>query len=203
MGTLLLASIRILYPYIEINQESVNYLGYYSSHEQLMQQLILDKANTTQKNIKDMVAKGMVHCRTHLLWNRLISPQESNTLNYDEFMELKNLAKLEHLCHMHPNLGPLLNQPLGWYQGLAKLLLVKYVDQNRSFMSPDGNIQHYVILHPRYFGAFMLLSLDLHTSRGVYREPHKQEDAELCLAYQKSLLDGFVNFHVKVNAKTF
>lgn len=109
----------------------------------------------------------MVHCRTHLLWNRLISPQESNSLSYEEFMELKCLAKLEHLCNVHPNLGPLLNQPLSWYQGLAKLLLVKYVDQYRSFISPDGNIQHYVILHPRYFGAFMLLSMDLHTSRGV------------------------------------
>lgn len=109
----------------------------------------------------------MVHCRTHLLWNRLITPQETNNLTYEEFMELKSLAKLEHLCNVHPNLGPLLNQPLTWYQGLAKLLLGKYVDQSRSFISADGNIQHYVILHPRYFGAFMLLSMDLHTSRGV------------------------------------
>ena len=109
----------------------------------------------------------MVHCRTHLLWNKLVSPQDSNALNYDEFMELKGLAKLEHLCDVHPNLGPLLNQPLSWYQGLAKLLLVKYNDQNRTFISFDGNIQHYVILHPRYVGAFMLLSIDLHTSRGV------------------------------------
>lgn len=45
-------------PYIELYQESVNYLGYYSSHEQLMQQLILDKAKTTQKHIRDMVSKG-------------------------------------------------------------------------------------------------------------------------------------------------
>nr|CAH7745695.1 unnamed protein product [Callosobruchus chinensis] len=184
-------------PYVPLSQEIVNYLGYYSSHEQLMQQLILDRARTTQKHIKDMVSKGMVHCRTHLLWNRLIALQELNGLTYEEFLELKNLAKLEHLCEMHPNLGPLLNQPLSWYQGLAKLLLNKYVDHNRMFISPDGNIQHYVILHQRYFGAFMLLSLDLHTSRGdlyaVFREPHKLEDADLCLAYQKSLLDGFVN----------
>lgn len=46
-------------PYIELYQESVNYLGYYSSHEQLMQQLILDKASTTQKHIRDMVSKGI------------------------------------------------------------------------------------------------------------------------------------------------
>ncbi|XP_008200755.1 KICSTOR complex protein SZT2 isoform X3 [Tribolium castaneum] len=185
-------------PQVEISPESVNYLGYYSSHEQLMQQMILDKANTTQKHIKEMVAKGMVHCRTHLLWNKLVAPQDANSLTYDEFMELKSLAKLEHLCDVHPNLGPLLNQPLSWYQGLAKLLLAKYNEQNRTFASLDGNIQHYVILHPRYFGAFMLLSIDLQTSRGdlyaVYREPHKQEDAELCLAYRKNLLDGFVNY---------
>ncbi|VEN57127.1 unnamed protein product, partial [Callosobruchus maculatus] len=103
-------------PYVQLSQEIVNYLGYYSSHEQLMQQLILDRARTTQKHIKDMVSKGMVHCRTHLLWNRLIAPQELNGLTYEEFLELKNLAKLEHLCEMHPNLGPLLNQPLSWYQ---------------------------------------------------------------------------------------
>lgn len=45
-------------PYVEIYQESVNYLGYYSSHEQLMQQLILDKARATQEHVKNMVEKG-------------------------------------------------------------------------------------------------------------------------------------------------
>lgn len=41
-----------------IKLESVNYLGYYSSHEQVMRQLILDCANMTQKQIRSMVAKG-------------------------------------------------------------------------------------------------------------------------------------------------
>ncbi|XP_056646993.1 KICSTOR complex protein SZT2-like isoform X1 [Diorhabda sublineata] len=185
-------------PYVEINQESVNYLGYYSSHEQLMQQLILDKASTTKKVIGEMVKKGMVHCRTHLLWSRLIYPQDFNGLSYDEFLELKNLARLEHVCQLQPNLRPLLNQPITWYQNLAKLLLARYMDQNRSFISTDGNIEHYVILHQDYFNAFMLLSLDLHTSRGeiyaVYREPQKYEDMEFSQSCRKALLDGFVNF---------
>lgn len=150
-----------------ITQESVNYLGYFSSHEQVMRQLILDCAHATQKQIKGMVAKGMVHCRTHLLWNKLVSCQESSALTYAEFMELKGLAKLESLSDVHPDLGSLLNQPLSWYQGLAKLLLVKYADHNRVYMSTDENIVHYVILHQRYVGAFMLLSIDSHTSRGV------------------------------------
>lgn len=150
-----------------IKQESINYLGYFSSHEQAMRQLILDCAYMTQKQIKSMVAKGMVHCRTHLLWNKLVSCQDSSALTYAEFMELKGLAKLENLSDMHPNLGSLLNQPLNWYQGLAKLLQMKYADHNRVYMSTDGNIIHYVILHQRYVGAFMLLSIDSHTSRGV------------------------------------
>jgi hypothetical protein len=52
-------------------QEAVNYLGYYSSHEQLMQQLILEQANSAVQRICSMVTQGMVHCRTHLLWNKL------------------------------------------------------------------------------------------------------------------------------------
>ncbi|KAF5294731.1 hypothetical protein FQA39_LY00215 [Lamprigera yunnana] len=162
--------------HIEIKQESVNYLGYFSSHERLMQQLILEQAAITRNKIRKIVSQGMVDCRTHLLWNKLVSPPETNQLTYGEFVELKNLARLESLSDTHPNLTCLLHQPLTWYQGLAKLLLVKYIDQNRTFISPDANIQHYVILHHRYDGAFMLLSIDLHTSRGMsYRNDDYKE----------------------------
>lgn len=109
----------------------------------------------------------MVHCRTHLLWNKLVSTLECNTLTYAEFVELKGLARLEHLCDIYPVVRSLLNQPLTWYQGLSKLLLTKYSEHIRTYVSSDGNIQYFVVLHPRYVGAFMLLSIDLHTSRGV------------------------------------
>ncbi|KAF5284426.1 hypothetical protein FQR65_LT13560 [Abscondita terminalis] len=184
--------------HIEIKQESVNYLGYYSSHERLMQQVILHQAAITREKIREIVSQGMVHCRTHLLWNKLVSPPETSNLTYEEFLELKNLARLEHLSEIHPSLTCLLHQPLTWYQGLAKLLLVKYADRNRTYISPDGNIQHYVILHHRYDGAFMLLSTDLHTSRGelyaVYRASHKYDDCDICMIDCKALLDCFINF---------
>ncbi|KRT81662.1 hypothetical protein AMK59_5321, partial [Oryctes borbonicus] len=187
--------------HVEIKQESVNYLGYYSSHEQLMQQLILECARSTQKKLTEMAKQGEVfknefgtkkkkpfsgtkHCRTHILWNKLLSTQENNQLGFVEFTELKSLAKLENLSDIHPNLVLLLNQSLSWYQDLAKLLLNKYSDQYRSYVSPDGNTQYYVILHPRYAGAFMLLSMDLHTSRGdlyvVYRPSQDLQDSEIC-----------------------
>lgn len=53
-------------------QEAINYLGYYSSHEQLMQQLILEQADSAVQRIRAMVSQGMVHCRRHLLWNKLL-----------------------------------------------------------------------------------------------------------------------------------
>lgn len=44
--------------HIEIKQESVNYLGYYSSHEQLMQELMSEHAKVNRKKIQDMVQRG-------------------------------------------------------------------------------------------------------------------------------------------------
>lgn len=44
--------------HVEIKQESVNYLGYYSSHEQLMQQLILECARSTKKQLTEMANQG-------------------------------------------------------------------------------------------------------------------------------------------------
>jgi hypothetical protein len=68
---------------------------------------------------------------------------------------------------MDPRLSPLLCQPLSWYQALSKVLMAKYGDHCRVFMAPDGNAQHIVVLHPRYVEAFMMLSIDLNSSRGV------------------------------------
>ena len=45
--------------------------------------------------------------------------------------------------------------------------MAKYADHYRMFMAPDGNVQHVAILHPRYVEAFVMLSIDLHSSRGV------------------------------------
>lgn len=44
----------------QINTESVNYLGYYSSHEEVMQQLILECAHATRRQIRNMVKEGML-----------------------------------------------------------------------------------------------------------------------------------------------
>ncbi|XP_052124949.1 KICSTOR complex protein SZT2 isoform X2 [Frankliniella occidentalis] len=172
--------------HVEIRQEAVNYLGYYSSHEQLMGQLIHQQAATARNHIVSMVTQGAMHCRTHMLWTRLMCPAVSNirsnprdhqgqSLSFSEFRELVRLAEVEPLSRLDPRLKPLLAQPLTWYQGLARVLLSKYSDHNRQFFAPDSSAHHIVILHPRYPDAFVMLSLDNHTARGdlavVYRMP--------------------------------
>ncbi|XP_032678990.1 KICSTOR complex protein SZT2-like [Odontomachus brunneus] len=185
---------------VQIRQESVNYLGYYSSHEQLMQQLIMSQAQAAHQHITNMVDRGALQCRTHLLWDKLL--ENKSTMTYTEFKELCSLAHIESLPNLDPRLRPLVNQPVSWYQALSKVLQNKYQENHKQFNTSDGNITHHLILHPSLFQAFMMLTIDLHTSRG-----------DLCAVYRKSneinvpvniedvytLIEGFVNaccFHL-------
>lgn len=153
-------------PYlVQIRQESVNYLGYYSSHEQLMQQMIMSQAQTARQHITSMVERGALQCRTHLLWDKLLESKSSMT--YTEFKELCSLAHIEPLSNLDVRLGPLVNQPVLWYQALSKVLQSKYQEHHKQFVTPDGNVTHHLILHPTLLQAFMMLTIDLHTSRGV------------------------------------
>lgn len=152
---------------VQIRQESVNYLGYYSSHEQLMQQMIMAQAKAARHHITNMVERGALQCRTHLLWDKLLENKTSMT--YPEFRELCSLAHIEPLSNLDPRLGPLVNQPVSWYQALSKVLQNKYQEHHKQFITSDGNITHHLILHPTLLQAFMMLTIDMHTSRGVSR----------------------------------
>ncbi|OAD53477.1 Protein SZT2, partial [Eufriesea mexicana] len=150
---------------IQIRQESINYLGYYSSHEQLMQQTIKSQANAARMHIMNMIKRGALQCRTHLLWNKLL--ESKSAMNYIEFSELCSLAHVEPLSNLDPRLRPFINQPISWYQTLSKVLQNKYQEHHKQFNTPDGNITHLLILHPSFFQVFMMLTIDLHASRGV------------------------------------
>ncbi|XP_012282231.1 KICSTOR complex protein SZT2 isoform X2 [Orussus abietinus] len=186
---------------LQIRQESVNYLGYYSSHEQLMHQMMMSQAYAAREHIVNMVERGALHCKTHLLWNKLL--ENKSTMSYAEFMELRSLARVEPLSSLDQRLSPLISQPVVWYQTLSKVLQNKYQEHHKQFSTPDGNVTHHLILHPSYLQAFMLLTVDLHTSRGelyaVYRKPAEVVDSPVNTADIYSLVEGFVNaccFHL-------
>lgn len=186
---------------VQIRQESVNYLGYYSSHEQLMQQLIMSQAQAARQHIIDMIERGASQCRTHLLWNKLFENKCSMT--YTEFMELCSLAHVEPLSHLEPRLSPLSSQPVSWYQTLTKVLQNKYQEYHKQFSTADGNITHHLILHHGSLQAFTMLTIDLHTSRGdlyvVYRKSAEITNTPVNMEDVYSLIEGFINaccFHL-------
>ena len=59
--------------YIYSRQESINYLGYYSGHEQLLQAAIQEQARNFELLLKQELKNARVHCRRDLLWQRLFS----------------------------------------------------------------------------------------------------------------------------------
>ncbi|XP_043514984.1 KICSTOR complex protein SZT2-like isoform X3 [Frieseomelitta varia] len=180
---------------IQIRQESINYLGYYSSHEQLMQQTIMSQANTARMHIMNMIKRGALQCRTHLLWNKLL--ESKSAMNYNEFSELCSLAHVEPLLNLDPRLRPFINQPISWYQSLSKVLQNKYQEHHKQFNTPDGNITHLLILHPSFFQVFMMLTIDLHASRGdlyaVYCKSEEMINSSCCIEDTYNLIEGFVN----------
>ncbi|KAL0121707.1 hypothetical protein PUN28_006892 [Cardiocondyla obscurior] len=185
---------------VQIRQESVNYLGYYSSHEQLMQQMIMAQAKDARQHITNMVERGALQCRTHLLWDKLLENKTSMT--YTEFKELCSLAHIEPLANLDPRLGPLVNQPVSWYQALSKVLQNKYQEHHKQFITSDGNITHHLILHPTLLQAFMMLTIDMHTSRGdLYAVYRKATEINMSMNMDDiyTLIEGFVNaccFHL-------
>ncbi|XP_031836676.1 KICSTOR complex protein SZT2 isoform X3 [Nomia melanderi] len=186
---------------IQIRQESINYLGYYSSHEQLMQQTIMSQANEARIHILNMIDRGGLQCKTHLLWNKLL--ESKSAMIYKEFAELCSLAHVEPLSNLDSRLQPLINQPVSWYQTLSKVLQNKYQDHYKQFNTLDGNVSHLLILHPSFFQAFMMLTIDLHASKGalyaVYCKSKEAINTPCCIEDIYNLIEGFVNaccFHL-------
>lgn len=143
------------------------HLGYYTKHEQEMQNMMKEQAKKAEELIRTIVNQAKVHCRRDTLWQRLQQNSSAQSLNYYEFCELLTLSWSEPVSTNEPQLIPLLAQPVSWYQGLAKLLLTRYPDTQRHFSSPDGSSQHVVILNQRLPATAIMLSWDLNADRAV------------------------------------
>ena len=66
-------------------------------------------------------------------------------LTYEEFCELLDRVIKTPLHEMDPNLIPLVNMSVSWYQGLAQVLCTKYPEKSRrKFYSLDGFVQYHV-----------------------------------------------------------
>ena len=84
----------------------MNYIGYYSAHEETMKTEIAEQARAGEGRVAEVVRGAMVDCRRDQLWQKL--QQESSPLSHLEFLEMIDLVHHHTLDMLDPQLQPLL-----------------------------------------------------------------------------------------------
>ena len=97
-----------------IKLEAVNYIGYYSEHEEKMKKEIMSQAVKAEERVAAVISEAMVDCRRDHLWQKLLlvgrgssstgkgsssagKADPTTQLNYHEFTELITLVHHETL----------------------------------------------------------------------------------------------------------
>ena len=95
-----------------IKSEAVNYVGYYSTHEQSMGAVMHLQASVTEAELSSVFRKASVHCRRDQLWKSLHDAE----CDYKSFMELLAFVHTEEIA-----MSPLLRGcGLHWIRALTK-----------------------------------------------------------------------------------
>ncbi len=140
----LLKALPLLSASVGICDEEITYLGYFSSHETMMLQILHDKAKDTENQLADAVKLAAIDCRRDYLWSCLLprknADNEDINLNIKEFNELLSLVKIIRLDQYDSDLLPFIGLHISWYQGLAKTLVNKFGMNHRNFSSPDAKL---------------------------------------------------------------
>ena len=87
-----------------IQTEAVNYVGYYSTHEQSMEAVMHLQASTTESELASVFRKASVHCRRDQLWKSL----HDGLCDYSSFTELLKFVHTEEI--VVPKLLPITRQ---------------------------------------------------------------------------------------------
>ena len=109
-----------------IRRESVNYVGYYSQHEETMKNVIQNQVNLNisrstfpyfssvlqaqsgEEKVKEIFEGAMVDCRRDQLWQKIFESRGSGpNLSHLEFLELISLVHHETLDKVGQILSPL------------------------------------------------------------------------------------------------
>ncbi|CAL1272334.1 unnamed protein product [Larinioides sclopetarius] len=195
--------------------EDVMYLGYYSSQETMMQQVLQNQADTARTHLKEIVEQAAFDCRRDFLWSSLLprslkdesSSKDHSLSSYAEFTELLEYVTVRPLSTVDPRLNPFMIMHISWYTTLASVLKAKYADSHREFVSPDNNSLYVAVTSNSCPDVFILLTVDTRANRSnlclVFREPpSNSSDEDKSDKRTKSLqflIEDFVNaccFHL-------
>ncbi|RWS29741.1 Protein SZT2-like protein, partial [Leptotrombidium deliense] len=156
--------------------EDVCYLGYFSSHEEMMLQLLKEKADSAHQQLGEILSQAAVHCRRDHFWKSL--NQDNVQLTYTQFNELLSLVVVKKITDFDSNLLSYSTLQFSFYQNVAKTLNSKYgVTNHKQFYSPDGKVIQHIYFNKASEG-FMLLALD-----------SEKQTAEAGLVFKECLMD--------------
>ncbi|RWS15051.1 protein SZT2-like isoform X7 [Dinothrombium tinctorium] len=175
--------------------EEVCYLGYFSSHETTMLQLLKEKAEAAHKHLGEIVTQAAIHCRRDHLW--YVLNQENTSLSYAQFNELLGLVYIKPFSEIDSCFTTFMNMHFSFYQNLAKSLNLKYGSNHKQFNSLDLKIVKHIYFYKNIDG-FMLLSLNCETQTAEINLVVKEEPLN-DLADYSLLVEDFVNgcaFHL-------
>jgi hypothetical protein len=149
----------------DIKTEAVNYVGYFSTHEQSMQSVMQIQASTTEAELLGTFKEATVHCRRDQLWKSL----HDNNIEYDGFSQLLKLVAVEPLGHSREFDQILRGRSLSWFKGLSKLLMLKY-EKNHRILAADNDcmIEHVVVLSDHFMDMATLITLNLRTGEAEF-----------------------------------
>ncbi|XP_065577404.1 KICSTOR complex protein SZT2-like isoform X3 [Artemia franciscana] len=189
-----------------IRQESINYLGYYSGHEQLLQAAIQEQARNFELLLKQELKNARVHCRRDLLWQRLFSwpgkeaeSRKESGLSFTEFQEMMNLSSIVEIDAFDPSLKHFLTQPYSFYQGLSKLITNRYAERCRAYSSET--VQYTVLLSQKDQNWFTCMVVAVDLKRPTIFNLSRDSDGMVVIAKNKiertsqrdALIKEFVN----------
>lgn len=175
-----------------ICEEEVAYLGYYSSHETLMQKVMSEQAAAVSDHLRQVVAQASLHCRRDYLWKCLMSRHKNSDdassssmrgggesatrppISYAELMELLSYVKMVPLDQVDPQLAPLLSSHFGWYRSLVQVLR-RSADCHCVFVSPDNATQYLVVMSPSCADSFVLLMTNNQLGRADLQLVHRED----------------------------
>ncbi|XP_041357997.1 KICSTOR complex protein SZT2-like isoform X2 [Gigantopelta aegis] len=181
--------------HLSVRQEDVNYLGFSNVHQAPIYDMVQNEVQAGRDKIEQMVQLSRVKCSLDYLWKRMLSKEgdirkkkrseteESRdgslkSLSFDEFKELLRMVALTPLSEIDAQLIPFMNMSFAWYYSLLDVLISRYPDTHRCFVSTDNQQKYILVLNPNYLDMFMMMSLDFRLER-----------AELCMVLREPLLN--------------
>jgi hypothetical protein len=141
---------------------SVYYVGYYSQHEQSMQEVMRQQKSSVEETLFLVLKSATVHCRRDQLWQKLYSPKSG--FDFSDLMEMADLVSVNDVFTTGLSMSSTISSLSvfkGRYQSLVRCLSTKFSATTgcccRLFQSSNGDSEFLLIMDEKVISACVVL----------------------------------------------